>query len=207
VSGRDPQAWAREVARAEVRALTDAMMDAVGVTLYAPDLPPDAIGKGLQDVVEVFTGEIDRRIPGWVSPEGTGTDPEVPTDKETGMELSEQDRKAIELSKMVRGNPELKERVRKVDEARAGKEPVEKMHPVSKVSEDSPVLADYEGEILAVMSKDRCSHEVAIGKLARDPAYHDLKTPLPRRTASPQRRVETTRRVVGAPGHVLCPSL
>jgi hypothetical protein len=41
---------------------------------------------------------------------------------------------------------------------------------------ESEVLAEYEAEVLEVMSRDRVSHEVAIGKLARDPAYHDLKT-------------------------------
>jgi hypothetical protein len=152
-------------------------MDAAGAVLFAPDLSADAIGKGLQDVVEVFTGEIDRRIPGWVSPEGTGTDPEVPTDKETGMELSSQDRKAIEASKLARRNPALKVRMAKADVASAERQagPVEKQHPVSKLAALSPVLAEYEAEVLEVMSKERCSHEVALGKLSRDPAYHDLK--------------------------------
>jgi hypothetical protein len=170
---------ARDVARAEISALTSAMTDAFGATLAAPDLSADAMGTGLRDVVNVFSNEIDRRIPGWVSPgeARTGVDPEVPTvpTEEKPMELSEQDRKAVELSKMVRGRPDLKERVRKVDEARAAKEPISKMHPVSKMAEESAVLAEYEGEVLDVMSKERCSHEVAIGKIARDPAYHDLK--------------------------------
>ncbi len=91
------------------------------------------------------------------------------------MQLSEKDKKAVELAKLTRGNPELKERVRKVDEARASKDPIEKLHPVSKMAKDSPVLAEYEGEILDVMSKEKCSTEVAIGKITRDPAYHDLK--------------------------------
>jgi hypothetical protein len=160
----------REVARAEVRALTDAMMDAVGVTLYAPDLPPDAIGKGLQDVVEVFTSEIERRIPGW-------TDADPTPIEETSMQLSEQDQKAVELAKMTRRNPALKERMAKADERNAERQagPVEKQHPVSKMAADSPVLAEYEAEVLDVMSKDRCSHELALGKISRDPAYHDLK--------------------------------
>ncbi len=152
------------------------MMDAIGATLAAPDLPADGIGASLRDVVSVFSNEIERRIPGWVSTPGddrTDTDPQPIEEKP--MELSSQDRQAIELSKMVRGRPDLKERVRKVDEARASKDPISKMHPVSKMAEDSPVLAEYEGEVLDVMSKDRCSHEVAIGKIARDPAYHDLK--------------------------------
>jgi hypothetical protein len=91
------------------------------------------------------------------------------------MYLSEKDKKAVELAKMTRGNPELKERVRKADAARASKDPLEKAHPISKMATESEVLAEYEAEVLEVMSRDRVSHEVAIGKIARDPAYHVLK--------------------------------
>jgi vacuolar-type H+-ATPase subunit I/STV1 len=167
---------AREVARAEVQALTGAMLDAAGAVLSADDLSADEVGASLRDVVDVFSKEIERRISGWVS-EGIDVDPEVPTvpTEEKPMELSEQDKKAIEIAKAAREHPELKERMRKVDEARAAKDPIEKQHPISKMATDSPVLAEYEVEVLEVMSKDRCSHEVAIGKIARDPAYHDLK--------------------------------
>ncbi len=163
---------AREVARAEVQALTGAMVDAAGAVLAADDLSADEVGASLRDVVDVFSKEIERRISGWVS-EGTDADPQPIEEKD--MQLSEKDKKAVELAKLTRGNPELKERVRKVDEARASKDPIEKLHPVSKMAKDSPVLAEYEGEILDVMSKEKCSTEVAIGKITRDPAYHDLK--------------------------------
>jgi hypothetical protein len=174
---------ALEVARAEIGALTSAMLDAARATLAAPDLEGDAIGTGLKDVVDVFSKEIDRRIPGWVSPGEARTDadpeakvPTVPTE-EANMNLSEKDKKAVELAKMTRGNPELKARVQKVDEARAGRsqDPVSKLHPISKMAEESPVLAEYEVEVLEIMSKERVSFEVAIGKLAKDPAYHDLR--------------------------------
>jgi gas vesicle protein len=166
---------ALEVARAEVQALTGAMVDAAGAVLAAPDLSADEVGKGLRDVVDVFSKEIERRIPGWVSPGEARTDADPVPTEEKPMELSEKDKRAIVIAKGARQNPELKERMRKVDEARAAKEPIEKMHPVSKMAEDSQVLAEYEVEVLEVMSKERCSHEVAIGKIARDPAYHDLK--------------------------------
>jgi hypothetical protein len=155
------------------------LKDAAGAVLFAPDLSADAIGKGLQDVVDVFRVEIERRIPSWI---GTGPDTPgeaTPTDKETDVrnQLSDKDQAASELAKLGRGNAALKERMAKADlrnaERQAG--PVEKQHPVSKMAADSPVLAEYEAEVLDVMSKDRCSHEVAIGKLSRDPAYHDLK--------------------------------
>ncbi len=170
-----PEAMALEVARAEVQALTGAMVDAAGAVLAAPDLSADEVGKGLRDVVDVFSKEIERRIPGWVSPGEARTDADPVPTEEKPMELSEQDKKAIELSKMVRGRPDLKERVRKVDEARASKDPISKMHPVSKMAEDSPVLAEYENELLDVISKNNCSAEIAIGLLCKDNAYHDLK--------------------------------
>ncbi len=167
---------AREVARAEVRALTGAMLDAAGSVLFADDLSADEVGKGLRDVVSVFQGEIDRRIPGW-----TDAGPAVPTvpTEETDVRnpLSGQDQKALELAKMVRGNPELRERVAKANERNASRQvgPVSKVHPVSKMAEDSPVLAEYENEVLEVMSRDRVSHEIAIGKVSRDYAFHDLR--------------------------------
>ncbi len=162
---------ALDVARAEVAALTGAMQDAAGAVLFAEDLPADEVGASLRDVVDVFSKEVERRIPGW-----TDVDPEptVPTE-EKDMYLSEKDKKAVELAKMTRGNPELKERVRKADAARASKDPLEKAHPISKMATESEVLAEYEAEVLEVMSRDRVSHEVAIGKIARDPAYHVLK--------------------------------
>ncbi len=180
---------AREVARAEVQALTGALVDAAGAVLFAPDLSDDEVGKGLRDVVSVFSGEIERRLPGWITPgersarTDADPDPEVPTvptvpiDKETDVrnQLSDKDQKAIELAKMVRGNPELKARVRKADDARAAKDPIEKQHPISKAAAESAAIAEYENEVLEVMSRDRVSHEVAIGKIARDPAYHVLK--------------------------------
>jgi gas vesicle protein len=163
---------ALEVARAEVQALTGAMLDAAGAVLFAPDLSPDEVGKGLRDVVSVFSGEIERRVEGWID-----VDPEVSTvpTEEKDMDLSEKDKQAIVIAKGARQNPELKQRMQKVDEARAAKDPLEKQHPISKLVESSPVLEEYEVEVLDVMSKERCSHEVAIGKIARDPAYHDLK--------------------------------
>jgi hypothetical protein len=169
-------AIAREVARAEVQALTGAMLDAAGAVLSAPDLSPDEVGASLRDVVSVFTSEIDRRLNGWVS-EGIDVDPllsTVPTE-EANMELSEQDKRAIEIAKAAREHPELKERMRKVDEARAAKDPIEKQHPISKMATDSPVLAEYENEVLELMSKEKISHEIAIGKIARDPAYYILR--------------------------------
>jgi hypothetical protein len=160
-----------EVQRAELHALVSAMLDAFSATLSAPDLSADEVGAGLRDVVSVFSGELERRIPGW-----TDVDPQrtVPAE-EKPMELSEQDKKAIELSKMVRGNPELKAKVRKADDARAAKDPIEKQHPISKAAAESKALAEYEPELLEIMSKERVSFEVAVGKLARDGAYHDLK--------------------------------
>jgi hypothetical protein len=175
---------ALDVARAEVAALTGAMQEAATSVLAAPDLPADEVGKGLRDVVSVFSSEVERRIPGWVSTgeARTGVDPDalettVPTGKETDVrnQLGERDRKAIELAKMTRGHPELKEKVRKADDARGSKEPIEKMHPVSKMAEESAVLSEYEADVLELMSKEKISHEVAIGKIARDPAYHVLK--------------------------------
>ncbi len=178
-SGKAADALRREVApAASVSALTEALTEAAGATLFAPDLSPDEVGAGLRDVVKLWTDEVERRIPGWIDtdPRQTEHDDAYNTPiEETNMQLSDQDKKAVELAKMTRGNPELKERVRKVDEARAAKDPIEKQHPISKIATDSPVLAEYEVEVLEVMSKDRCSHEVAIGKIARDPAYHDLK--------------------------------
>jgi hypothetical protein len=177
---------ALEVAR-EVQALTGAMVEAARKVLAAPDLEPDEVGASLRDVVDVFSKEVDRRIPGWVTSgersARTGVDPDalettVPTvpAEEKPMQLSSKDKQAIELAKMTRGNPELKEKVRKADDARAARgEPVSKMHPVSKMSEESEVLSEYEADVLEVMSRDRVSHEVAIGKIARDPAYHVLK--------------------------------
>ncbi len=174
---------AREVARAEVQALTGAMMDAFGATLAASDLSADAIGASLRDVVDVFSGEIDRRVPGWVSPGEAriDADPEAPTvptvpTEEANMNLSDQDKAAVVLAKAGRGNPELRERIRKTDEARAAREPVSKLHPVSKMSEDSPALSEFEPEILAKMSSANVSAEVAVGLLCKDPSFHVMKT-------------------------------
>ncbi len=91
------------------------------------------------------------------------------------MELSDQDKAAVVLAKAAKGNPALRERMQRVDETRASREPVSKMHPISKMSEESAVLAEYENELLDVMSKEKCSAELALGKLAKDPAYHDLR--------------------------------
>ncbi len=168
---------AREIARAEMHALCDALTEAAGATLFAPDLTADEVGQGIADVVKLWSSEVERRIPTWI-----GTDPDTPTaptDKETDVrnQLSAKDQAAVELAKAGRGNAALKERMAKADlrnaERQAG--PVEKEHPVSKMAADSPVLAEYEAEVLDVMSKDRCSHEVAIGKLARDPAFYSLR--------------------------------
>jgi hypothetical protein len=163
---------ALDVARAELSALTSAMTDAFGAVLFANDLEGDGIGAGLKDVVSVFSSEIDRRIPLWID-----VDPTVPTvpTEEKDMELSAQDRKAVEIAKAARLNPELKERMQRVDETRAARQPVSKMHPVSRFSEESAVLAEYENDVLELMSKEKISHEIAIGKIARDPAYHILK--------------------------------
>jgi hypothetical protein len=159
---------AREVARAEVRALTEALTEAFGATLFSPELSPEELGAGLRDVVTLWSSEMEKRIPSWI-----GVDPQPI--EETSMQLSDQDKKAVELSKMTRNDPGLRRRVQKADETRASKDPLERAHPISKMAEESPVLAEYEAEVLDVMSKDRCSHEVAIGKISRDPAYHDLK--------------------------------
>lgn len=166
---------AREVARAEAGALCDALLEAIAVTIYSPDLPADEVGQGIADVVKLWSSEVERRIPTWI---GTGPDTlTAPTDEENPVRnpLSDKDQAAVELAKMTRRDPSLRERVRKVDEARASKEPVSKMHPVSKMSEESEVLAEYENDVLQVMSKERCSHEVAIGKIARDPAFYSLR--------------------------------
>lgn len=175
---RLPEAMRREVARAEVRALTEALTEAFGATLFSPELSPDELGAGLRDVVKLWSSEVERRIPGWIGadPRQTEHDDAYNTPiEETNMQLSDQDKKAVELSKMTRNDPGLRRRVQKADETRASKDPLERAHPISKMAEESPVLAEYEAEVLDVMSKDRCSHEVAIGKISRDPAFHILK--------------------------------
>jgi hypothetical protein len=145
------------------------MVDAAGAVLFAEDLSADEVGAGLRDVVSIFKGEIDRRISGW-----TGADPEVPTE-EKDMELSDQDKAAVVLAKAGRGNPALRERIRKTDEARAATHPVEKAHPIEEMSKSSPVLSEIEHDVLEIMSKHRVSHEVALGRLAADPGYHSVK--------------------------------
>jgi hypothetical protein len=95
--------------------LCDALTEALGATILAPDLDGDEVGAGIADVVRLWSDEVERRIPGWVSPgeARTDTDPEVPTEeKPMRNPLSGQDQQAIELSKMTRRDPELRERVR-----------------------------------------------------------------------------------------------
>ncbi len=164
---------ARDIARSEISALTSALTDAAGAVLFADDLSADEVGAGLRDVVSIFSSEIDRRINGWID---VDPEPTVETEKENDMNLSEKDKAAVVIAKAARQNPELKERMQRVDETRAAREPFEKMHPLSRISEDSPVITDFEPEILAKMSAEKCSAEIAIGLLCKDEAFHVMKT-------------------------------
>lgn len=168
----------REAASSEAHALVDALEEALARIMSSPDLGGDQLAEAMTTSVDQFVEEMTTRLPEWT--QGTDVDPSLdPTNvsKRGGTltyNLSPQEQAAVLMAKAAERNPESREALQQ-----AAQKPIESFEATDHLTEmakASPALAKLKPHVEQVMSRDGVEFEVALGKVAGDPArYADVQ--------------------------------